>query len=262
MPGGGINHYSDYVLTIFKYSFGKNTKPLQQLPRIIDSIKEALDNRILAALAIAALFSMIAGAISEPGWLGWVQGFSIYIGIFLIVSISAINDYNKDKNFVKLNSEVKKDRIGVIRGKLGVTQTVSIYKLVVGDIVLLEPGCMVPADCVLVEGEDIICDESKYSDDKDKTRKKVASEDNISHYPDPFLLSNSFVIQGNAKAVVCVVGDKSRRGSHEEKLDTDSKTPLQVRLERLGAQATKLGIQASAAILVASLLNFSMGLIF
>jgi P-type E1-E2 ATPase len=68
------------------------------------------------------------------------------------VTISAINDYIKDKNFVKLNSEVKKDKIGVLRGKQGVTQTVSIYKLVVGDIVLLEPGCMVPADCVLIEG--------------------------------------------------------------------------------------------------------------
>lgn len=178
------------------------------------------------------------------------------------MSISAVNDYIKDKNFVKLASDVKKDHIGVIRGKQGVTQTVSIYKLVVGDIVLLEPGCMVPADCVLVEGEDMIIDESKYSDDRYKERKRVVTEDNFSQFPDPFLLSNTFITQGNGKAVVCVVGDQSRRGSHDEKLDTDSKTPLQQRLERLGAQATKVGIQASGLILVASLLNFTMKIIF
>lgn len=101
--------------------FGQNVKPLPQLPGILDSIKEALDNRILGALAIAAFFSMIAGAINEPGYLGWLQGFSIYIGIFLIVAFAAINDYLKDKNFVKLANDLKQDKIGVVRGKNGVT---------------------------------------------------------------------------------------------------------------------------------------------
>jgi magnesium-transporting ATPase (P-type) len=114
------------------------------------SIKEALDNRILGALAIAALVTMITGAINEPGYLGWIQGFSIYIAIFLIVAFTSVNDYIKDKNFVRLASEVKRDCISVTRGKRGVTQTLSIYKLVVGDIVHLEPGCMVPADCLIV----------------------------------------------------------------------------------------------------------------
>jgi Ca2+-transporting ATPase len=105
-------------------------------------------------------------------------------------------------------------------------------------------------------------DESWYTEDRNSVNKKVATEGNVAFTPDPFLLSNSFVLQGNAKAVVCVVGPDSRRGSHDEKLDTESKTPLQSRLDRLGAQATKLGIQASLVILGASLLNFCMGLIF
>ena len=55
------------------------------------------------------------------GWWGWVEGFSIYVGIFLIVSFTSINDWVKDRNFVKLASEVKRDHIAVIRGKFGVT---------------------------------------------------------------------------------------------------------------------------------------------
>lgn len=137
---------------------------------------------------------MIAGAINEPGWLGWLQGFSIYIGIFLIVAFSAINDYIKDKNFVKLASDIKKDKIGVIRGKHGTTQTISIYQLVAGDIILLEPGCIIPADCLLIEGEDIRCDERKYAEDREKTTKKIATPENLNTNPNPFLYSNSFVL--------------------------------------------------------------------
>lgn len=72
----------------------------------MESIKEALDDRILLGLAIAAFFTMVTGYFSEwetSNW-GWVQGFSIYIAIFMIVSISSLNDWIKDKNFVKLQS--------------------------------------------------------------------------------------------------------------------------------------------------------------
>ena len=91
------------------------------VPRLLDSIKEALDNRILGALAIAAFFTMVTGFLKEEGYWGWVEGFSVYIGIFLIVAFTSINDWIKDKNFVKLASDVKRDNMGVIRGKHGVT---------------------------------------------------------------------------------------------------------------------------------------------
>jgi hypothetical protein len=52
----------------------------------MESIKEALDNRILFYLAIAAFFTIITGMINNPVW-GWKEGVSIYLAIFLIVSI-------------------------------------------------------------------------------------------------------------------------------------------------------------------------------
>jgi len=54
---------------------------------------------------------------------------------------------------------------------------------------------------------------------------------------------------------VCAVGKHSRRGVHEEKLDTESKTPLQVKLENLGGIFTKWGIYAALAILIATIVN-------
>jgi P-type E1-E2 ATPase len=50
----------------------------------------------------------------------------------------------------------------VFRGKAGSTQSVSIYDLAVGDVVLLETGSRVPADCILFEGTDVVCNEGTY----------------------------------------------------------------------------------------------------
>jgi len=57
---------------------------------------------------------------------------------------------------------VKEESIAVIRGKYGATQSVSIFQLVVGDIILLETGARVPADCVIIESQDLTTDESYY----------------------------------------------------------------------------------------------------
>jgi len=72
------------------------------------------------ALAIAAFFTVITGWVSN-GWKGGVQGFSIYIAIIMIVAISSLNDWIKDKNFVRLQSKLKNEKIAVIRGKYGAT---------------------------------------------------------------------------------------------------------------------------------------------
>jgi len=124
----------------------------------------------------------------------------------------------KDKQFVKLQSKVKDEDIAVIRGKYGATQSVNIYQLVVGDIILLETGSRVPADCILVEGADVSADESPDRQGEDENikivaiKKTVATEDTIIDSPDPFLIADSRIVSGSGKAVVCCVGAKSTRG--------------------------------------------------
>jgi magnesium-transporting ATPase (P-type) len=175
----------------------------------------------------------------------------------MIVSISSLNDWIKDKNFVRLQSQLKDEVIAVIRGKHGATQTINIYDLVVGDIVLLETGSRVPADCLLIEGQDVTVDESFYdSEARRATDKEVATEENVLQNPDPFLLSSTLLATGSGKAVVCAVGENSRRGITEEPLDTTSKTPLQIKLQNLGGTFTKWGIIAAVIIFVASLINW------
>lgn len=97
------------------------------MPRFIDSVKQEGNNGIYILLVVAAVISMITGQISEDGFLGWMQGASIIVGLLILVGFAAANDYLKDKRFIQLQEWQQKGKIGVIRGKKGVSQTVSVY---------------------------------------------------------------------------------------------------------------------------------------
>jgi magnesium-transporting ATPase (P-type) len=128
---------------------------------------------------------------------------------------------------------------------------------------LLEVGARVPADCILLSGQDLTVDESYYNKaENHATKKEAASDRNYQKGADPFLLSQTLVIAGVGKAVVAAVGKLSRRGVLEAKLDTESKTPLQTKLENLGGAFTKWGIYAALAILLANFVNFTFTLVF
>ena len=46
--------------------------------------------------------------------------------------------------------------------------------LVVGDIITIEAGMRIPADCILIEGMDVKCDESMYLGGSNSIDKKIS----------------------------------------------------------------------------------------
>jgi magnesium-transporting ATPase (P-type) len=52
--------------------------------------------------------------------------------------------------------------VAVIRGNKGLSETCMASNLVVGDIITIEAGMRIPADCILIDGMDVNCDESMY----------------------------------------------------------------------------------------------------
>ena len=158
----------------------------------------------------------------------------------MIIFFTCWNDISKAKQFQKLEEAVKEQDIAVVRGQSGVTKSVNIWKdLVVGDVILLEPGCRVPADCVVIEATDLLVDEIFYNDEKPLIKKKlVATSENMEENPDCFLLSQTLIKSGVGKAVVCCVGKYSRRVEVEQaildKPVEDPDTPLAEKLEKIG----------------------------
>jgi P-type Ca2+ transporter type 2C len=91
----------------------------------------------------------------------------------------------------------------------------SVYDLLVGDLLLLEAGDIIPVDAILVEGHDLKCDESSATGESD-TLKKVPADIALQRpdgtKSDPFILSGTKVLEGVGKAVVTAVGTNSCYG--------------------------------------------------
>jgi len=113
---------------------------------------DAFKDWILFSLAICAVLSMIFGMVYDPKT-GWAEGVCIFIVLGFMILITSLNDWIKDRRFVELQAHTKDQEIPVFRGKKSQMQTVDMWELVVGDIVLLSPGDIVPADCIIIRSD-------------------------------------------------------------------------------------------------------------
>jgi magnesium-transporting ATPase (P-type) len=64
---------------------------------------------------------------------GWLDGSTIYIAVVLIVSVTAGNNWVKQKQFLKLMALSQDLYVTVTRG--GKKNQLSVYSLLVGDII-------------------------------------------------------------------------------------------------------------------------------
>jgi len=108
------------------------------------------------------------------------------------------------------------------------TKTIPVSELVVGDVIKIEQGMRIPADCLLLEGIDVSTDEAALTGEPEHMEKHHVTESNYESNPDPFLLGKTLVVNGMGTALVCCVGVNTRSGMAEEKLNTEEdETPLQ-----------------------------------
>ncbi len=108
----------------------------------------------------------------------------------------------------------------------GTVTSISTYDVVVGDILLIKQGDQVPADCLVLECDELKCDESNITGESEHVRKAPYG---TSKNANPFLLADSMVELGKGTAIVCCVGINTQTGEVEEKLFSDETegTPLQ-----------------------------------
>ena len=100
-------------------------------------------------LAIYAFVSFLI-SIMMKGWpKGAQNGLGIVASVLLVVCVTAISDYRQSLQFKDLDTE-KEKTAQVTRS--GQRQKISVYDLILGDIVHLSIGDQVPADRLFVLG--------------------------------------------------------------------------------------------------------------
>ena len=221
---------------------------------------ECFEDKILKILLVAALVSLVVGVITEGIETGWIEGFGIFIAVFIIVSVTAVNNYLKEKQFRKLYAQLDDRKVNVVR--LGKIYNISIYDLLVGDIMKIETGEIFPVDGILINGYSMSVDESSMTGESDQVKKlPYHPNDDGTRKIDPFLMSGSKVIEGTGEMLVIAVGERSVQGKTKKLMMDEEKTetPLEQKLAILADQIGKLGGGCAAAMFALMILHMIIG---
>ncbi|XP_053170989.1 plasma membrane calcium-transporting ATPase 2 isoform X8 [Scomber japonicus] len=206
-----------------KETFGQNLIPPKKPKTFLQLVWEALQDVTLIILEIAALISLglsfyhppgdstgescgaAAGGVEDEGEseAGWIEGAAILLSVVCVVLVTAFNDWSKEKQFRGLQSRIEQEqKFQVVRGSQVIQLPVA--DIVAGDIAQIKYGDLLPADGVLIQGNDLKIDESSLTGESDHVKKNVEK--------DPMLLSGTHVMEGSGRMVVTAVGVNSQTG--------------------------------------------------
>ncbi|PLB53973.1 calcium-translocating P-type ATPase [Aspergillus steynii IBT 23096] len=255
-------------------AFGRNQLPPKKPKSIWRLAWITLHEAVLIMLTVAGAISLALGLYEtfgvpkEPGApasVDWVEGVAILAAVLIVVVVASHNDWQKEKAFVKLNTKKDDREVKVLRS--GKSMLISVHDVVVGDVLYLEPGDLVPVDGIFINGHNVKCDESSATGESDALRKTPGAEvfdiqSNRTKEPDPFIISGSRVVEVGMGTFLCTaVGVNSSFGKIMMSVRTDTEsTPLQRKLEGLAVAIAKLGGGASLLMFFILLFRFCASL--
>uniref|UniRef100_A0A8C5BZ96 Calcium-transporting ATPase n=1 Tax=Gadus morhua TaxID=8049 RepID=A0A8C5BZ96_GADMO len=203
-------------------SFGKNFIPPKKAKSFLALVWEALQDVTLIILEIAAIISLGLSFYHPPGGdsescgqaasgvedegeaqAGWIEGAAILFSVAIVVLVTAFNDWSKEKQFRGLQSRIEQEQKFTVIRKGQVIQ-IPVSEIVTGDIAQIKYGDLLPADGILIQGNDLKIDESSLTGESDHVRKSLDK--------DPMLLSGTHVMEGSGRMVVSAVGLNSQTG--------------------------------------------------
>ncbi|KAF5241875.1 hypothetical protein FANTH_8950 [Fusarium anthophilum] len=253
--------------------FGRNQLPAKKPKSIWRLAWITFQEAVLIMLTVAGTISLALGLYEtfgvshqpgDPTPVDWVEGVAILGAVLIVVVVASHNDWQKEKAFVKLNTKKDDREVKVVRS--GKSMLVNVVDIVVGDVMNLEPGDLIPADGIFIDGHNVKCDESTVTGESDALKKtpgaKCFVDDPMrTKEPDPFIISGSRVLEGMGTFVVTSVGVNSSFGKIMMSVRTDiESTPLQKKLEGLAVAIAKLGGGASLLMFFILLFRFCASL--
>ncbi|KAF9300491.1 hypothetical protein BGZ74_007828 [Mortierella antarctica] len=308
---GGVSGGASGEVTLAEREefFGRNVLPKRKPKSIFKLMWIALHEKILILLLIAALISIALGIYEDYGMkhgpterynkdftsykatdakISWVEGVAILVAVIIVVLVGSINDYQKEAQFRKLNAKKEDREVKVIRN--GETVLLSVFDILVGDLLHLEPGDVIAADGIYLGGHNLKCDESAMTGESDAVKKVtleefrkleeaeaatreeskiqtnhegievIAEPSHGLHGVDCFIISGSKVLEGVGVYVATGVGQNSFHGKTMMSLRTEPEdTPLQVKLNLLAERIAKLGSLAALLMLIVLIIRYFVG---
>lgn len=231
--------------------FGSNTyqkpPPKGLLHFVIDAFRDTTILILLVCAGLSLGFGMKEHGVQE----GWYEGGSIFVAVFLVIAVSAFSNFRQETQFDKLSKISNNIKVNVVRDAR--PQQISIFDVVVGDVVSLTIGDQIPADGLFLDGHSLQVDESSMTGESDHVE--------IDPDRNPFLFSGAKVVDGYARMLVVSVGMNTTWGEMMSSISGDSneRTPLQARLDKLTSSIGKVGLAVAFLVLVVLLVRYFTG---
>ena len=278
---GGVDSILKKLKTDSKYGyitdenrlndFGSNKVFVEPVPPFCAYVWEALEDLMVRILIAAAIVQIVLGAtLSEDPSKDWIDGLSIVVAVLVVTLVGSITNWKKEHKFHELNNiQNEGTTYKVIRN--GNPFDIPSDDLVVGDLIQIMVGDIMPADLLLVDGNGIKMDESSLTGESETLKKDIYDKcmDYLKHKkkekpPSPLLLSGTNLVEGTGSAIVIAVGDHSQKGIIRRTVDNaqeNNKTPLEEKLEDIAEKIGYFGMFAGIVTLIALIIRFIISFI-
>ena len=171
-------------------------------------------NVLILLLLFAGILSIISWAASpESGYM------NLYLGVLLIIVVFATcyqtfsQEASADNLMEKFRALVP-EKASVIRN--GEMVPVSAVELVIGDIVRLQSGDKIPADCRIIYNSSLKVDQSMITGESEPVESTVVAADSKPLEAKNLIFNGSLVVDGSCYALIVRTGDDTLIGGMVE----------------------------------------------
>lgn len=225
----------------------QNEKHSSFLSKFLAQIKDLMILILLVSGVVSIVIGIIEKASSEI-----VDG-SIILGIVVMNALFGVFQECKSEKAVDSLKKISQPQTLVLRD--GQISKIKTDEIVLGDVVCLQAGSIVPADLRLIESSNLAINEStltgeskaskKYADSLYEKDVALADRKNIAY-------GGSAVESGHAKGVVFAIGKESEIGKIAQSLKETKKelTPLQKNIQSVGKILTYIILLMAAVAFV------------
>jgi len=215
-----FNGYDEDMVSLMREEHGENEITHQKGDSLLKRLLDAFVNPFTIVLFVLAIISLITDVIlAAPSDKDPTAVIIVTVMVLISGSLRFVQETRSGKAAEKL-SEMVKTTIAVQRASEGKIE-IPINEIVVGDIIHLASGDMVPADVRILMAKDLFISQSSLTGENEPL-EKFGEAKTVSH-KSPLDLNNlpftgSNVISGSATAIVIAVGDDTIFGSMAQQI--------------------------------------------
>lgn len=201
------------------------------------------------------LMLLLIGAVLLSAFLGDTS--DVFIILFIVTStglLSFFQERNAGRVVEKLQSMISL-KSTVLRD--GLPKEIISKQIVPGDIIILNAGDLLPADCLVIEATELHANESSLTGESFPVRKEtgILNESTELSQRTNCLWEGTNIVSGNAKALVIQTGNNTIFGTIAQSASNVIETSFEKGIKDFGFFLIKITLVLAAFILMVNLLN-------